>query len=710
MTVTIAGTDRTRLVDYASLRIAQQIGNRPDEAEFEIRKFGSRTYTPAVDEEVIIRDNDGTTKIFAGVIMEVEEKYDKIDYVGYRVRCVDYTRHLDKRLVIETFEDTDVLTIISFLKTNYFPSDVTITNVTGNADIDKIAFNYEYPSDCLRQLAEIANCDWYIDYDKDIHFFAKSSVAAAFDITDSNGKYVYDSLKIRKDLSQLRNTIIVRGGEFLANTTTAAFIADGAQRDFFLPYKFSNLTLTVTGQQKNVGVDPIDLETNFDALHNFQEKLIRFREDKKPTINSQVRIGGNPNLPVIVKLRDPASVDSFSAREYLIIDKSIKSKEAARDRATAELLGYKTTISEGQFETYTSGLRVGTKINVQSTIRGLNTDYIINKVDAKIFATDAATNNVQLVYKVSLISTWSYDYINLLQSFLNQKKKEIQIGSDEILDEVEGILETITLSDVFTSMIGANQQMTETITLNEVFTAQGLDYASEFVLGPWSRIEGGYDHASLRNRWKLDDKAANTTVDDAKDNNDGVASENTENLYSEANHGVGFAFNGTDRSFTVAGLTVSLPFTISFWFKFNSFTTNDRLVDQQDSGPQNGFTCLLTSAPRLQFLIRNGSTIEAQLNSGNLVAGTWYHITVVGASNDARIYQNGSLLSSDATVVMGAPSATFTVGKRAGAATNFFNGVMDDLRHYNVALTDAEVLALYATKKRQFILDGSPLG
>jgi hypothetical protein len=484
MTITINGTDRTRLVKPDSLKqfkITNKITDQPDTCNFSIDKFGDRSFSPSVDDEVIVT-KDGT-KLFGGNILDINEKYNKLDLIEYEVKCVDYTRQLDRRMIVSTYEDTTVLAIIQDIKDNYLQNDITINNVDVSDPVDYIAFNYVYPSDALKQLADLTNSDWYIDYDKDIHFFKKKDIVAPFNLSDTNGNYIYESLIIRRDLSRLRNIIFVRGGEFLGDETTAVFVGDGTRRMFYLPYKMSNVALTVTGAEKSVGTDPIDLPDEYDALHNFQEKTILFRDDRKPNDGSEVRISGNPNLPVIVKMRDTDSIDTFTGSEFLVTDKSIKSKEGARQRALAELYAYRTTIAEGEFTTYTAGLRSGQKITIQSDLRGIDSEeYIINRVDTRIFSNQKG--DATLIYDVRLMTTRTFDYINLLLSLINKDRKEIIVDENEIVDAVESIQEDINIGDTITVSVEHNP-IEESLNISETVTA-GIDTGTVFVLGPVS--------------------------------------------------------------------------------------------------------------------------------------------------------------------------------------------------------------------------------
>lgn len=481
--VTIAGTDVTRLIIPETFFVENVLTQEPDIAEFVLTKFGSRSFAPSVDQEVIITQ-DGE-RIFAGHILTVQEKYSKLDYISYAVKCIDYTRRMDQRLVVETYENMTVAEIIAAIKDGYLDNSITINNVACDTLVKKVTFNYVYPSRVLQQLANLTDSDWYIDYNKDIHFFQKNAITAAYNLTDTNGNYVYDSLRIRRDLSQLRNSIFVRGGEFLGNTITASFIADGAERMFYLPYKMSGLQTVVTGQVKDVGVDPIDLETEHDALHNFQEKLVKFREDKKPTASSTVKFIGRPYLPVLLKMKDETSIGQFTAAEHVIIDKSITSKEAARQRALSELVSYKSTLAEGEFKTYVAGLRSGQTINIQSTLRGLDEDFVINRVRTEVFGNDISDGSTQLVFTIRLMTKRTYDHIQLLLDLLNANKKEIIIPEDEVLDLAEGVNETMVIGESVAASIVHNQ-ISEAMSLSDTVSSE-LDANTTFHWGPQAK-------------------------------------------------------------------------------------------------------------------------------------------------------------------------------------------------------------------------------
>lgn len=726
--VLIESVNRTRLVDYYSLQIIGAKTSYPNTCSFIIKKFGDRSYSPAAGDEVIIYDNDGTTKLFGGNIVDMEEVYDKLNHIGYKCRCVDYTRILDNRLVVKTYEETTVRAIIEDLKATYFDNSVTINNVEVDTEIKYVAFNYEYASDVLRQLADLADADWYIDYDRDIHFFHNKSIDAPFSLSDTNGEYVYDSLRIRRDLTQLRNVVYVRGSEYLANTITADYIADGSQQDFLLPYKFSNLQLVVTGQIRSVGVDPVDLATNFDAMHNFQEKLVRFRADKKPTIDSAVAISGNPNLPLIVKMKDQASVETFTTREHIIIDRSLRTREGARQRALAELLKYRTTLSEAEFRTYSSGLRAGQKITVQSDLRALDEEFIIDRVQASIFGTDAATGNVQLEYEVSLVTIKTFDYIQLLKRLLNEKKKEIVIDPNDVLDLVEVTNEEFSLADTVTASVEHNP-ISEAWSMADVATAQPVDYETIFVVGPWPRTTNYEEYkdtySKARVLWHMDGSVGSAGKLDNAQGNSGfdlteVNSPTAVAGYSGEVEGAYDFELGSLQYLTAAnasgGALWGTSGVFKAWFKLESLGTIKYLIDDRDA-TNNRFFCHITAASTIQAARYGTVTTSISTSTATFTTGVWYNIVVTWKEGEPvkiyRLLEDGTytLIASDGNNLSGATTTAspgMFIGRRF-TSSGHMDGVIDEM--YIGKFENLSEIKTYDTqKKRQFIITGSKIG
>ena len=459
----IVNTNVSKYIERSNFMIENILTNQVDRCKFTVRKYGSFTTEPETGQEVLVYNNG--TKIFGGIIVKVTQRADDFKVIKFEVECEDYTRLLDRKLVVQIYQNQTIAQIIESIVSLYLAgSGFTTNNVTSTTNVTSITFNYIPISECLKKLANMVNYDWYVDYNKDIHFFASDTETAPFNLADDDGSYVFSSLRIRRDNSQIRNRVYIRGGDYLSDTFTTEFISNGIQNVYPLPYKYSELAVTVTGELYDQGIDGIDPITTKDYIWNNNEKFIRFRGDKIPSDTSDIKIYGPPFLPVRVVVQDNNSIDDLSnaegddgIAEFVITDETIITRGQARERANAELDAYKSTLSEGSFITYEDGLKAGQTITINSTAHGINEEFMINKVIARMHTHNA------LEYDVSLITTKTFGIIELLQNLLTKDTRNITIDENEIID-------TVFSED-------------ESVVLSESVTERALNYQTEFVAG-----------------------------------------------------------------------------------------------------------------------------------------------------------------------------------------------------------------------------------
>ena len=421
--IKINSVDKSSEVDFSSLIVKQNLTNQVDTASFKIRKYGSRSTVPAFDDDIEIYD--GSTQIFGGKVLKVDEDVESGGGgVVYVVTCVDHTYELDKKLASKTYTSQTIKAIITDLLSSY-ASSFDADNVDSEFTIDKIVFNQVPISTCIKRLADIVRYDWYIDVNKSIHFFEKFTNTAPFDLTDSSGNFVYESLKRTVDGSQVVNRVLVRGGEYEGSAYEDEITVSGdISKSFKLPYKFANLQVWLdTGGgyvAQNVGVDFIDDFTSDDVLHNYQDQTIRW--ENALANGDKIKFSGNPKVRVLAVAEDPVSIASYGIIEKIIRDTSIKDNAVARRRAAAELYAYADTMVDAKFRTFTAGLRTGQLINVSSSRRNSDDDLLIKTVTFRMADPD------NFVYDVELISTKTYDLIDLLQKILEPES----LDSDEV--------------------------------------------------------------------------------------------------------------------------------------------------------------------------------------------------------------------------------------------------------------------------------------
>ena len=172
---------------------------------------------------------------------------------------------------------------------------------------------------------------------------------------------------------------------------------------------------------------------------------------------------------------------------------------------------------------------------------------------------------------------------------------------------------------------------------------------------------------------------------------------------------VGGTFSGNQLTLA-SGLSqyVSLPagivssfsnFTIEAWVKLNSTANWCRIFDFGNNTtsymfltPQNG------STSRLRFGITTSSSGgEQQINGpAALAAGVWYHVAVTLNGNTGILYLNGVAVGTNNAITLKPSSLGSTVNNYLGRSQwsdPYFNGLMDEFRIYNVALSAAEIAA-----------------
>jgi hypothetical protein len=451
----INGVDRTDKITWNSLKKTDVLNDKVDTLSFSINKYGTQTYYPEAGQSVELIVDSVTT--YKGIILTVNKSSEGHSIVRYDVSCVDNSYYLGRVLVAETYTDTTIEAVINTLIADYAPSFTTV-NVDAAIAVETVTFNYITVKDAISKIAKMSNHSWYVDYNNDLHFFAKNTELSPFNISDTSNNYIYDSLEISDDISQLRNRVFVRGGEAEGDPRTETFNGDGTKKFFKLSNKFSKLpTVTVGGVPQTVGVDFLDNETDFNILWSYQESYLKFTNAPASGTNN-ISVNGIPLYQIRVLVENTPSIAANGLAEIYKEDVSVKSSQEAIDLANAELNAYAAKISEGSFSTYTPGLRSGQTITVNSPARMVNEAFLIQRVSFQMISQDMGFYSVELA---------TLKTITLIDYLLSQLSRNATILKDS---------DTVLIEKVLT--------FTEAVGVGETFTAQALNYAVTFHLTP----------------------------------------------------------------------------------------------------------------------------------------------------------------------------------------------------------------------------------
>jgi hypothetical protein len=442
--IVINGIDRTTDIENRTPVVNDILNDQINSLDLTLIDRSGNGF-PSNDQEIIITLPSGQ-KEFGGYIEKNVKQKSGNGVVMVQLHCVDYTRLLDRNLVHKSYESMTDKEIIEDVVATYCSGlGITTTNVIESATIDQISFNYIQPSQVFRKLADLTGNNWYIDYDKDVHFFPQTTNPAPFNITDTSTNY--KELSISNDNSQLKNRIYVRGGTKLSDFTTYSFKGDGAARKFPLPDKPHDNTVTVNGVSKTLGIKNVNL-TGFDFYLNFEEKYLE--QDSGAVVlgtADTVVLTYKYDIPILVAQENTASILANGVHEFAIFDKTIATTDAARDRAIAELTDYATGIIEGSFTTIETGFISGQYITINLTEYGINAEYIVQKVIARSLGAGSYE------YAVSIASAKTMGIIRFLIELLEANRNLIELDDQEVVDELFSISDALASDSLLDSLI-----------------------------------------------------------------------------------------------------------------------------------------------------------------------------------------------------------------------------------------------------------------
>jgi len=445
--VKINGIDRTNFIEWKHFQITHALTKETDYINFTLRKFQGREYIPNVEEEIEVWD--GTTKIFGGVITEIkrvtEGLLENIEVIGQ-----DYAKLLDRKLVIEEYKDDYAGNIVKAIVRKYAPG-FTTNNVNLGSKIKSIKFNYTPVSKCIQELADQIGADWYVDYNKDIHFFFSEERRAPFDIDDTSGNYVKDSLMIAINSSQIKNAVYVRGGDverLITPTSPEAevYVADGVSKYFRVAHNFQpdvNFTVWISTDGGNTWTDLIECkygdENPFcEVYYDPNNHFIYFPEP--PDAGTRIKIAGKYTLPILAYVKDMESIKKYGIFEHREVDKSITSYEQAWQKAISILNDYKEPVKEVNFITYRDGLRVGQKIRIRSESRGFDFMAKITKIVISIRNPETGEKE----YNVTCMGSEQVTIVDVFTRLLQQNiDKNLEIGEGELLYKLNYLSDVI---------------------------------------------------------------------------------------------------------------------------------------------------------------------------------------------------------------------------------------------------------------------------
>ncbi|MFZ1626983.1 MAG: LamG domain-containing protein [Candidatus Moraniibacteriota bacterium] len=204
---------------------------------------------------------------------------------------------------------------------------------------------------------------------------------------------------------------------------------------------------------------------------------------------------------------------------------------------------------------------------------------------------------------------------------------------------------------------------------------------------------------SLKGYWSFNgqDMSGTTAYDRSGSGNNGTLTNGP--AITEGKLGQGLNFDGSNDYVSTAdySFTSAQPFTMSAWFKTDSVSGNQVVFAKPN--PNWEYSMKITGST-LTFIywVTDASAAISLSAPSALVVGQWYFVTVTHDGSSAYMYVDGVSVASDTSTSGTYQNRTDNLQIGSGyfnGNSAFFDGVIDEVRIYNRALSAGEIQSLY---------------
>lgn len=431
------------------------------------------THMPVIGSTIYVNYtiNGNTQLIFGGTLVTMEPVVRGGILLYYQFTAADWGFLFDSMVVKKNYAGMDPHDIVVDLVSNFCPAGFTTTHVqTGHFLVSTIKFNYQQPSKCLEALAKQIGWDWYIDANKDVHFyFAEGNIGASSEITaapiiidDTTGDIEWGTLDVQVDITNMKNAVYVIGGsyakDYVLSPNPMAVPPQYSPVDVYTsvagtfvyplayPYSIDTMEISIGGVLQAIGQDQQTDPALVQVLYNDQGRFIRFTTD--PGSGNQIIIQGQAQIPILAYVQDAASVAAYGMLQDAIVDSTILSVAEAQERAQADIDMFGDPVYNVKFSTINVAanlLTIGQQITLNSAKFGVsNKQLIIKQINC------VARTKFQLEYQVQCLGSDVVSFNDIMLTLLQQNLGQATSPDSTVLQVLIPIEEAITVGETVT--------------------------------------------------------------------------------------------------------------------------------------------------------------------------------------------------------------------------------------------------------------------